>query len=381
MPVATRTGQARNENSPDDLPPQDARADPGEGGDQDRGAGAVPPVAQDSSATPGRAAGAVSAVRRLASRVLGDAEPGSPAATAPSTFSAEQRLELAYLFKQALSESQTALSAVGAESGPAATVPAAESADADAKTTADIARSLPSGEQEMPRADPRSPSGDLDYVPDLGAENPHASAVYTGGDTYLRPQRYGMHRDTTFDQLKSKPNGTLFKAYCTLEPTLRYLFNVKEYLAQLTSDVESGTMSADEFVLHTDRTLNSVSGVYDLLNRHVSLIHLRAQYGDNPTAREKAKLEHVEDVLTEEDYLPASLDDRIRQIARDFDDSYDSAKKNALAKKAANAGGGGGPSRDGDGEPRESKTARAKRLERERKAAAAAKATAADKTK
>ena len=38
-----------------------------------------------------------------------------------------------------------------------------------------------------------------EYVPDLGVNNPHAKAVFTGGDTYERPQRFNMHRDTTFD--------------------------------------------------------------------------------------------------------------------------------------------------------------------------------------
>ena len=65
-----------------------------------------------------------------------------------------------------------------------------------------------------------------EYVPDVGDENPHARAVFTGGDTYVRPQRYNMHRDSTFDHLKSKPKGTLFKDYCTLEPSLRCLYNV-----------------------------------------------------------------------------------------------------------------------------------------------------------
>ena len=213
-----------------------------------------------------------------------------------------------------------------------------------------------------------------EYVPDRGDANPHARAVFTGGDTYVRPQRFNMHRDTTFDALKSKPKGTLFKEYCTLEPSLRYLWNVKEYVKDLTSDVEAGTISADEFVLHTERVFNSVSGVYDLLNRHVGLIHLRAQYGDNPSAREKAKLEHIEDVLTEEDFLPASLDDRIRDIAREFDDSFDAAKKNALAKKAA--GVGGGAKRDDDETTKtESRKQRAKRLEAERKAKEAAAAS------
>ena len=173
-----------------------------------------------------------------------------------------------------------------------------------------------------------------------------------------------MQSDTTFDALKSKPKGTLFKEYCTLEPS-----NVKEYVKDLTNEIEAGRMSTDEFVIHSDRVFNSISGVYDLLNRHVGLIHLRAQYGDYPSAREKAKLEHIEDVLTEEDFLPASLDDRIRAIARDFDDSYDVAKKKALASKAA-GGGGKGTKTDDDESKTESRRDKAKRLESERKAKA-----------
>ena len=51
--------------------------------------------------------------------------------------------------------------------------------------------------------------------------------------------------------------------YCTLEPSLRYMFNAKEYVKDLTSDVEAGTISAEEFVLHTERVFNTVSGVYE----------------------------------------------------------------------------------------------------------------------
>ena len=86
-----------------------------------------------------------------------------------------------------------------------------------------------------------------------------------------------------------------------------------------------------------------------------------------------SELEHIEDVLTEEDFLPAGLDDRVRELARDFDDSYDAAKKTALAKKAAGGGGGGAPRLDDDGEPKESRRAKAKRLEKERKAKEASK--------
>ena len=271
------------------------------------------------------------------------------------------------MVKTGISEALALSSSATAESSAPAGAPAVESGVAvtdggDAIVTRPVVL-RPNGSDE---AD--------EYVPDLGVANPHARAVFAGGDTYSRPQRYNMHRDSTFDALKSKPKGTLYKEYCVLEPSLRYLYNVKTYVKDLGAEVESGSMSADEFILHTERVFNSVSGVYDLINRHVGLIHLRAQYGDNPTAREKAKLEHIEDVLTEEDFLPASLDDRIRDIAREFDDSFDSAKKAALAKKAANAGGGKGG--DGD-EPKESRRDRAKRLEKERKAAEAKKAEAA----
>merc|ERR1719502_2271816 len=287
--------------------------------------------------------------------------------TTSSTFSSEQRAELAEMFKATLDTALASLSGTIAESQAPAGAPAVESGAA-ANGNGDAATSGADGSFAP------APDDAVEYVPDLGEHNPHARAVFTGGDTYTRPQRYNMHRDTTFDTLKSKPNGTLFKEYCTLEPSLRCLFNVKAYVEELGRKVESGSITADEYVIHIERVFNSVSGVYDLLNRHVGLIHLRAQYGDNPTAREKAKLEHIEGVLTEEDFLPASLDDRIRDIAREFDDSYDSAKKTALAKKAANGGKGG----ERDDEPKvESRREKAKRLERERKAAEAKKADAA----
>ena len=81
-------------------------------------------------------------------------------------------------------------------------------------------------------------------------------------------------------------------------------------------------------------------------------------------------------MLTEEDFLPASLDDRIRDIAKDFDASYDKQKQIALAKKAA----GATTPRGDDDEPgggRESRRAKAKRLEAERKTAEAKKAEVA----
>jgi hypothetical protein len=102
-----------------------------------------------------------------------------------------------------------------------------------------------------------------------------------------------MHRDATFDALGTKPRGTLFKMYCTMEPSLRYLYNAKQYAAEHWAAAESCEIDPDEFVLHLERLHNTISGVYDLLNREVSLIQLRAKYGDNPSAREKAKLEHI----------------------------------------------------------------------------------------
>ena len=178
---------------------------------------------------------------------------------------------------------------------------------------------------------------DVEYVPDVGRENPHARAVHAGGDTYLRPQRYNMHRNTTFDSLKSKPKGTLFEVYTTLEPSLRYLFNVVDYIDRLGAAGES--IDADEMPIHLERIRNSVSGVYTLVNKYVGLIHLRATYGDNPTEREKLKLEHVREAMAQADFLPASLDDRIRELCDEFDSAYDSQRRHALAKKAAGSGG------------------------------------------
>ena len=182
-------------------------------------------------------------------------------------------------------------------------------------------------------ADGAEAADDVEYVPDVGVNNPHARAVYAGGDTYLRPQRFNMHRDGTFDSLKSKPKGTLFEAYSTLEPSLRYLFNVVEYCDRLSA-VES-SLDPDELPIHLERVRNSVAGVYGLINKYVGLIHLRATYGDNPTEREKLKLEHVRDCLAQADFLPASLDERIRELCEDFDSAYDAQRRTALAKKAA----------------------------------------------
>ena len=37
-----------------------------------------------------------------------------------------------------------------------------------------------------------------DFVPDLGRESVHARALFEGGDTYSRPQRYVMRNDVTY---------------------------------------------------------------------------------------------------------------------------------------------------------------------------------------
>ena len=322
------------------------------------GGGVAPSPDKDSSGDGGGAPAAEGTPKSGKSRAK-DKQGGSPGGFTfydPPVFTADQFKMLTAAIKAAVEPLTDKIEALSAS---AAQPPAADAAG-DSKivgATPAIVSTVGSDGRE--------------YVPDVGDENPHARAVYTGGDTYVRPQRYNMHRDSTFDHLKSKPKGTLFKDYCTLEPSLRFLYNVKAYGADVVGELERGTMSNDEVLLHLDRVLNSVAGVYDLINRHVSLIHLRAQYGDNPTQREKNKLEHIEDRLTEEDFLPASLDEHIRAIARDFDDSYDAAKKTQLAKKAAGAG-----SRSGDDGEGESRRERAKRLEAERKAAAAAKEAA-----
>ena len=149
-----------------------------------------------------------------------------------------------------------------------------------------------------------------DYVPDVGVNNPHARAVYAGGDTYLRPQRFNLHRDTTFDALRSKPKGTLFEVYTTLEPSLRYLYNVADYTSNLIA-IE-GAIDPEEMPIHLERIRNSVAGVYGLINKYVGLIHLRATFGDNPSEREKAKLEHVRDSLAQAENTPLHPQTRLQ---------------------------------------------------------------------
>jgi len=375
MPATTRRVQERDADATEQPDPDDASARPEEL--------VQAPAPSPASETPGAPAGRVARTPRSTSRLAerarelagegAGAQGAAPGLAPSSAFSQEQLAEIANLFKQALSNAAAAPSTAPAASLTPAGAPAVESGatvehEHDANTN-------PADAQKP------GPGDDLssEYVPDYGINNPHARAVNAGGDTYSRPQRYNMYRDVTHDLLATKPKGTLFKEYCTLEPACRYLFNVKSYGKEIADKLEAGTISSDEIILHIDRVVNSVAGIYDLINRHVGLIHLRAKYGDNPTPRERAKLEHIEDVLTEEDFLPASLDDRIRDIAREFDDSYDSAKKTALAKKAAGFGGGKGD--DGGGPKQESRRDKAKRLEAERKAADAKKKADADKAK
>ena len=364
MPVLTRAERATNDST--DQVAEGPAAAPAVA--DDGGAGQEPSLVVEAGGSPsGRRTRTPGSLARVVARASANARSTTTSTTESTTgaLSPEQLAIITDLIKSAVKDGAASLSDASVDKSTPAGAPAVESGTT-VDDSGDAAKSRKGNQLAPPAAD-----DGLEFVHDIGKDNPHARAVHTGGDTYLRPQRYNMHRDTTFDVLKSKPKGTLFKEYCTLEPSLRYMFNVRHYLAKTAADAESGDMSPEEFVLHLDRVYNSVSGVYDLLNRHVGLIHLRAQYGDNPTAREKAKLEHIEDVLTEEDYLPASLDDRIRDIAREFDDSFDSAKKNALAKKAAN--GGGGTKGGDDDAPKESRRAKAKRLESERKAAADAK--------
>lgn len=379
MPVTTRATTG-HEHDPLDLAEHGAA---GEGADQSATAGVGSPAPQGVRASAGGGGGTPGAAARLAAGSAANARgraggppPPTASATSPESaaFSQEQLAALAAIVARAVSEHATSPSDVrgGSQSiasagGDRTVEPAPGGAGTQAQS--EVANSC--------HLDGAASGTQLDYVPDYGVRNPHANAVYTGGDTYERPQRYNMYRDATFDRLKSKPNGTLFEAYTTLEPSLRYLWNAKTYLTDLTSEVESGTVTADEFVLHADRLVNTMDGVYSLVNRYVGLIHLRAQFGDNPTAREKAKLEHLKDKLADEDFLPASLDERIREISSEFDDAFYAAKKTALAKKAANAGGGGGGDNPNPGGGAESKRAKAKRLEQERKAKAAAAAAAA----
>jgi hypothetical protein len=373
MPVTTR---ASSERESDSLVQAEAH-EVGDVGNEPGSAEVESSASQGAGAAAGGEGDATSTPARLAARAIAAARgfvaPQAPLPTTSTvpTFSQEQLSTIATIVKQAMGEHAAALSATRGESQSTTSAGGGQLQEPDPVGAGN------SGEGDMSNS-PLSEGTELDFVPDYGDANPHASAVFKGGDTYERPQRFNMHRDATFDRLKTKPNGTLFEAYTTLEPSLRYLFNVKSYIKDLTADVEAGRISPDEFVLHVDRVFNTVDGVYSLVNRYVGLIHLRAQFGDNPTAREKAKLEHLKDKLADEDFLPASLDERIREISSDFDDAYNSAKKNALAKKAANSGGGGGGGGgggDGGGDG-ESKRAKAKRLEKERKAKEAAAAPA-----
>ena len=89
--------------------------------------------------------------------------------------------------------------------------------------------------------------------------------------------------------------------YGTIEPSLRYLANAREYLSESVDMAESNEIDLDMLTLRTSRVLNTISGVYDIINCRVAIIHMRAQYGDHPDERAKAKIEHIQDVLAEED--------------------------------------------------------------------------------
>ena len=199
------------------------------------------------------------------------------------------------------------------------------------------------------------------YVQDLGVQNVHANPVYAGNDTLLRPQRYLLGvRDATSARLSRKPNGTLFEDYRTLEPCLRYLFNVNGYLTTLLERVDGGEqLDSGEVALALERLSNTIGGVYNIINRRVAIIHLRANHLNHPDERAKAKLQHVQDRLAEDDFYPASLDVYVRQLLRDFDDDYDRLKKSHLAKQAAGAAtgkGGGGDASDRSAKPKAKKS-------------------------
>lgn len=257
--------------------------------------GASPRLA---GASPGFLSRVVERARATSERLAAASPLGRRPAESGVPFSQEQIDSLGAIITSAVSDAvdkrMASLSDATVKPKPASTIGGTD-------TGTDVAR--------------RDVTEEPEYVPDLGDANLHARPVFVGGDTLSRPQRYNMHRDATFDLLGTKPKGTLFKMYCTMEPSLRYLYNAKQYASEHCAAAEAGEIDPDEFVLHLERLHNTISGVYDMLNREVSLIQLRAKYGDNPSAREKAKLEHIEDVLTEEDFLPAGLDERILHFA------------------------------------------------------------------
>ena len=114
------------------------------------------------------------------------------------------------------------------------------------------------------------PPTDL-FVPD-DADNPHARAPIEGVATYGKPSRYDMYGNKTADKLSSRPNGSLLKAYKTTEPSLRFLFNIKSYLASILQ-----TVGRDEHVYEPlAAVLASTTGVYD--------IHAQPLCGHDPLA-------------------------------------------------------------------------------------------------
>ena len=70
-----------------------------------------------------------------------------------------------------------------------------------------------------------------------------------------------MRNDPTYDALKGKPQGTLFKAYGAIEPSLRYLANAREYTRESFEGAESGEIDFDSLTLRMARV-------------HLSLIHI-----------------------------------------------------------------------------------------------------------
>ena len=332
MPVSTRRPQEDEiesiaEVEEDDI--QHAQSD-----DED---GPTPGAAEGSSTPVGRASRQKPSVVGLAARAQANARARAAAASPRSsaTFSQSQRGELATIVADAV----------------AASIAQLQASSSDARSDPPVQRGNDARRSAANSAPAAGVESDLDaiegYVPDAGVENPHVLPKFTGGDTLLRPQCYKLSGDHTFECLaKDKPKGTLVRHYNTMEPALRFLFNARTYHSDVGADVADGTITGDEALLYHERLGNTLEGIYELLNRQVNLIQLRAQYGDNPSARERSKLEHLEDVLVEEDTLPASLDARITDLSRAFDLSYDLAKRNALAKvaagKSASGGGGGG---------------------------------------
>ena len=178
--------------------------------------------------------------------------------------------------------------------------------------------------------------GELRYVPNY-ADNLHARAVQEGGDVYEEPQMYNMYRDHTHDQLAKKPKGTLFEAYRTVEPMLRYISNAIKYI----DEVSEAAVDDSPALRALDRVGNTLDGVYSILNQYVGSIHMRAHFGDSMTPGEREKLTWIKSKMREDDYLPASLHPRIRELSEQFDRSLGRAELSALARSAARDGAQG----------------------------------------